>query len=115
VKSYRPVALLNPLGKVIELIIAERISHAVEIHNLLPAQYMGGRRGVSTEEAVHILLERMRTSWKIRPLNTASVLFLDVSGALDHVSHEGLLNNLRERRLDLATIGWVRSFPSKQP
>jgi hypothetical protein len=112
VKSYRPVAPLNTLGKVMDSIIAKRISHAVETHNLLPAQHMGGRRGASTEQAVHILLERIHTSWKIYPPNIASVLFLDVSGAFDHVSHKRLLHNLRKRRMDLNTIGWIRSFLS---
>lgn len=48
-KSYRPLALLNTLGKVMESIIAKRISYAVEEHGLLPKQHMGGRKGVSTE------------------------------------------------------------------
>ena len=62
VKSYRPVALLNTLGKVMESILARRLSYVVEKHNLLPPQHMGGRRGVSTEQAVHLLLERTHTT-----------------------------------------------------
>jgi hypothetical protein len=53
-KSYRPVALLNTLGKIMESIIARRISYAVEKYGLLPPQHMGGRRGVSTEQAIHL-------------------------------------------------------------
>jgi hypothetical protein len=37
------------LGKIMELIIARRISYVVEKYGLLPPQYMGGRRGVSME------------------------------------------------------------------
>ncbi|EDN05434.1 predicted protein, partial [Histoplasma mississippiense (nom. inval.)] len=36
VKSYRPIALLNTLGKALESILATRISQAVEEHQLLP-------------------------------------------------------------------------------
>jgi DNA-binding transcriptional regulator YiaG len=95
-------------------IIARRISYAVEKYNLLPAQHMGGRRGVSTEQAIHLLLERIHTSWKMLPPHIASVLFLDVSGAFDHVSHERLLHNLRKRGIDSDTVGWIASFLSER-
>lgn len=109
-KAYRPVALLNTLGKVMESILAKRLSYVVEKHNLLPEQHMGGRRGVSTEKAVHVLLERIHTTWKLTPSHVASVLFLDVSGAFDHVSHTRLLHNLRKRRIDRDTVAWIASF-----
>jgi hypothetical protein len=109
-KAYRPVALLNTLGKVMESILAKRLSYVVEKHNLLPEQHMGGRRGVSTELAVHVLLERIHTTWKLTPSHVASVLFLDVSGAFDHVSHTRLLHNLRKRRIDRDTVAWIASF-----
>jgi hypothetical protein len=103
-KSYRPVALLSTLSKVMESILARRLSYVVEKHNLLPPQHMGGRRGFSTEQAVHTLLERIHTTWKLTPSHVASVLFLDVSGAFDHVSYTRLLHNLRKRKL--ARISW---------
>ena len=34
--AYRPIALLNTLGKVLEAIIARRISNLAERYNLLP-------------------------------------------------------------------------------
>ena len=113
-KSYRSIALLNTLGKVMESIIAKRISYAVEEHGLLPKQHMGGRKGVSTDQAIHLLLERIHTIWKMAPPHIASVLFLDVSGAFDHVSHERLLHNLRKRRIDRHTVEWVASFLSNR-
>lgn len=44
------------------------------------------------------------------PSHIASVLFLDVSGAFDHVSHARLLHNLQKRRIDHDTVGWIASF-----
>jgi hypothetical protein len=73
-------------------------------------QHMGGRRGVSTEQAIHILLERIHTTWKLMPSHVASVLFLDVSGVFDHVSHARLLHNLRKPKIDRDTVGWIASF-----
>lgn len=48
-KSYRPIALLNTIGKILDAVIARRISFAVEMHGLLPGEHMGGRKGRSTE------------------------------------------------------------------
>jgi hypothetical protein len=44
-----------------ESIIARQISYMVEKYSLLPPQHIGGRRGVSTEQAIHLLLERIHT------------------------------------------------------
>lgn len=41
-KAYRPVALLNTIGKIFDLIIARRISYAAETHGLLPQTHLGG-------------------------------------------------------------------------
>jgi hypothetical protein len=35
-KAYRPIALLNTLGKVLEKIVARRVSALAEEHDLLP-------------------------------------------------------------------------------
>lgn len=50
-KAYRPIALLNTMGKVMESIIATRLSFATEAHNLLPRSHFGDRRGTSPEHA----------------------------------------------------------------
>ncbi|KAJ5552062.1 reverse transcriptase [Penicillium frequentans] len=88
-KSYRPVALLNTIAKFLESIIARRISYAVEEHGLLPKGHLGGRRGISTEHAIQIMLDRIRT--------------------YDNVSHARLLHNLRKRRLG-QLAPWIGAF-----
>ncbi|KAI3184976.1 hypothetical protein DTO027I6_9891 [Penicillium roqueforti] len=107
-KSYRPVALLNTLGKFLEAVIARRISYAVETEGLLPRTHLGGRRGISIDHAIHIIIDRIKTSWgKGKPV--VSLLMLDVSGAYDNVSHDRLLHNLKKRRLG-HFVPWVRAF-----
>ncbi len=43
-KAWRPISLLATLGKVLESVVAERISHAVETHSLLPTNHFGARK-----------------------------------------------------------------------
>ena len=60
-KAYRPIALLNTLGKVLESIIAKRIAVIAETHNLLPESQMGGRRQRSCKTALELLTEQIHT------------------------------------------------------
>lgn len=56
-KAYRPIALLNTLSKLLEALIASRMSYLAEAHGLLPDNHFGGRRGQGTETALHAALE----------------------------------------------------------
>ncbi|KAJ5159354.1 zinc knuckle domain protein [Penicillium coprophilum] len=106
-KSYRPVALLNTLGKFLEAVIARRISYAVETEGLLPDTHLGGRKGISVDHAIQGIIGRIRRAWGHNKV--ASILMLDVSGAYDNVSHERLIHNLHKRRLGLLAP-WVKAF-----
>ncbi|KAJ3552812.1 hypothetical protein NPX13_g11028 [Xylaria arbuscula] len=109
-KAYRPIALLNTIGKIMDAIIAKRISYLAEVYQLLPSTHIGGRRLRSTEQALHIIIERIYSAWNTGKGQVASLLLLDVSGAFDNVSHQRLLHNLRKRRIDEKIVNWIRSF-----
>ncbi|KAJ5667630.1 hypothetical protein N7507_003494 [Penicillium longicatenatum] len=106
-KSYRPIALMNTLGKVLEAIIALRIFWAVEEHGILPKTHLGGRKGISVDHAIQLILDRVHRAWGIG--RKVSMLLLDVSGAYDNVSHTRLLNNITKLRLG-HFVPWIRSF-----
>ena len=48
-KAWRPISLLSTLGKILEAVLAERISYIVEQHHLLLANHFGARKRRSTE------------------------------------------------------------------
>ena len=106
-KSYRPVALLNTLGKVLEAVIATRIAWCVEEYKLLPETHLGGRRGVSVDHAIQLILGKVHQAWGEGKI--ASMLLLDVAGAYDMVSHERLLYNMQQIGLGILAP-WVQSF-----
>ncbi|KAL6152343.1 hypothetical protein ACJQWK_05935 [Exserohilum turcicum] len=113
-KAYRPIALLNTVGKVMDAVIARRLSHLVETQHVLPDTHMGGRRMRSTEHALHAVTSRIYQAWNKGDGQVASLLLLDVSGAFDNVSHPRLLHNLRKRRVDNKTVKWIASFLSNR-
>ncbi|GMG55441.1 unnamed protein product [Aspergillus oryzae var. brunneus] len=106
-KSYRPVALLNTLGKILESTVATRIAWALERHKLLPKTHLGGRKGISTDHAIQLILDYIYRAWGQG--RKVSMVLLDVSGAFDNVSHTRLLFNLRQLRLGYFA-DWLQSF-----
>ncbi len=54
-KAWRPISLLATLGKLLESVVAERISHAVETYRLLPTNHFGARKQRSAEQALLLL------------------------------------------------------------
>lgn len=58
-KAYRPIALLNTVGKALEAVIANRLAYLANIYQLLPSRHTGGCKLASTEHAVYFLLQRI--------------------------------------------------------
>ncbi|KAL3708712.1 hypothetical protein TMatcc_006696 [Talaromyces marneffei ATCC 18224] len=55
-KAWRLISLLSTLGKILEAVVAERISYAVEEFGLLPINHFGARKRRSAEQALLLLL-----------------------------------------------------------
>src|SRR3954451_20252995 len=61
--AWRPISLLNCMGKVLETIIAARLAEVAEDNGLLPEGQPGNRRGRSTEVPVRFAVTAIRTAW----------------------------------------------------
>lgn len=109
-KSYRPIALLNTMGKLLEKIVANRLSAALEEKGLLPEGQMGGRPRRSTLTAMELLVEKVRTVWNSDKRQVASLLCLDISGAFDYVSHDRLIHIMKRMGLPSWMTNFTRSF-----
>ena len=83
------------LGKVLELVVAERVSHIVETHGLLPTNYFGARKQRLAEQALVLLQEQIYTAWRGR--RTVSLISFDVKGAYNGVCKERLLQRIKAR------------------
>jgi hypothetical protein len=113
-KSYRPIALMNTMGKIMDAVIARRLSYLAETHHVLPPTHIGGRKVRSTEHALHAVTHKIYETWSQNTSHVASLLLLDVSGAFDNVSHIRLLHDLRKRQVDEKTVKWIASFLSSR-
>src|SRR5436190_2199399 len=59
--GWRPISLLSTIGKVIKATIGDRIAKAAEEHKLLPEGQIGNRRQRSTDLAIRLIIEAIRT------------------------------------------------------
>lgn len=109
-KAYRPIAPLNTMGKLLEKLVAKRISKSAEDHNLLPAEQMGARPNRSTIYAVELLTEQIHAIWSKDKTRVALLLSLDISGAFDNVPHERLIHNLTEKGIPRWITRFIESF-----
>jgi hypothetical protein len=57
VGAYRPIALLNIIGKLLELVIARKLSELIESNGILPETQMGVRKGRSIKTALQLLIK----------------------------------------------------------
>jgi len=106
--GYRPIALLPTIGKVIEVVVARRVTEAAEANGLLPDEQMGNRANRSTELAIRLVVAQIQEAWRQRA--TASLLQLDISGAFDTVNHTRLLATLRDLGYPKWLVVWVRAW-----
>ncbi|KAF5725014.1 reverse transcriptase [Fusarium mundagurra] len=94
-KAWRPISLLATLGKVLESVVAERISHAVETHGLLPTNHFGARKQRSAEQALVFYKSTYSQLGAHVTLNGGAIAFVDdytawVSGPTAQSNRKGI-------------------------
>jgi hypothetical protein len=109
-KAWRPISLLPTLGKILESVVAERISYVAETFGLLPANHFGGRKQRSAEQALLLLQECIYKAWRSRKV--LSLISFDVKGAYNGVCKERLLQRLQARGIPPFIIRWIDGFCS---
>ena len=109
-RSYRPITLLNCLGKVLEKVIQRRL--AALTADTIPKQQFGGRNGFSTVDALAKLVSYSERNQKWD--RVTSVLAIDIKGAFDNVHKGALLKTMKEMGLPEASISWVYYFLNRR-
>ena len=88
-QNYRPIALLDNIGKIFEKIINSRLREYLENNNLYNFQQYGFRQGKSTTHVTNMIHECIKQN-STQGFKTA-ILSKDVQKAFDTVWHSGLI------------------------
>ena len=94
-KAYRPIALLNTLGKLFLVILADDLSHFCETREALPRNQFSGRLAWTTTDLMLLMTHMIKESWRRKKV--ALVLFLDIQGAFPNIVKEVLIHNMRQQ------------------
>jgi ribonuclease HI len=108
--AYRPISLLNTLGKLLEAVMAKRLSYLAEHHGLLPDTQFGGRPGRTTEQALLILTNAIDRAWHGQRVIT--LVAFDLKGAFNGVNQISLDTRLQSKGIPTVARRWIASFMS---
>lgn len=105
-KSWRPIALLNCISKILSRCVADILVFEAEKHSLLANLQFGGRTGQTTTDSIHLVTKTIKDAW--RRQQVASVVFLDIKSAFPAASPERLFHNLRIRGVPVEYVDWLK-------
>ena len=107
-KAYRPIALLNTLGKLLTKILANRLQHDAAEHNILHRDQFGGIQGHSTIDAGLVLTdfisEHRERGWH------ASACAVDVAQFFPSLSHEVMGRILKRLGFSPVIVALIKSY-----
>ena len=107
-KNYRPIALLDTIGKIFCMVVNERLRDCIEMSGLLSDEQNGfrsNRRGEDNIFMVRELIERCK-----RENKSGYFAFLDIEKAYDRVNRELLCKVLSKCGLSEKFVRIIRSM-----
>ena len=107
-KSYRPVALLPIISKVVEKMVFCQLIDYLESNNLIHPNLHGSRSGHSTSTALLQLYDKWLED--VEEGKLVGVLLCDQSAAFDLCDHRILLEKLSLVGLKSCALNWVHSY-----
>ena len=108
VSNYRPISLLNTIGKVMEKIIHKHIFNFFNENNVISCLQSGFVSGDST---VNQLVDIYNTFCKaLDEGKEVRAVFCDISKDFDRVWHKGLLFKLRKTGINGELLDWLSNY-----
>ena len=108
--SFRIIVLLQTISKIMERIVASRLSAIARYICLLHRNQCGSLPSLSSFDACTSIALTATVCTLHRPALKVSSLFLDIKGGFDNVDADILCSSLRSKGVDHYLISWVRFF-----
>ena len=104
-KAYRTITLAPSMLKWMERVILWHMEVDLKIYNKLSKKQYGFTKGVSTETALHKLVNKLETA--ILHKGMALCTFLDIEGAFDNVSFDAIQSALNMKCNNPKVNSWI--------
>jgi hypothetical protein len=104
-EAYRPVMLLNAMGKIVEYAMERRLRYLVD--EKLPAGAYGCRDGYAADDAILQLVHDVKTQ---KSDVVTSVVMLDIQGAFNNVKRPQLIRCMDRLGIPKHAQQWVWHF-----
>ena len=107
-RNYRPISLLDSLGKVFERIVFKHLFNYLRSNNILTPLQSGFVPGDSTVNQLVYLLDTISAS--VDSGKEVRAVFCDISKAFDRVWHSGLLYKIKSIGITGPLLNWFASY-----
>ena len=111
-RSYRPISLLNHMGKLLETIVNNRLKYWLESNLKLSPFQWGFRKGKHVRGACWRVVEAITSA--IRTRDQIQAVALDIQAAYDSVWQNGLLAKMQRIGVPQYLVHWTRAFLSQR-
>ena len=106
--SYRPIALLPTIAKLMEKLIANRMHYWLEKNGKLKKFQCGFRKNLSTTDVLLQFDYNIKKALSVN--NYTVVIYIDLEGAYDKVWHIGLLNKMKLMNTPSRLYNWMIDY-----
>jgi Reverse transcriptase (RNA-dependent DNA polymerase) len=111
-KAYRPISLLECCGKLLEKVVAARLSWEVDHAALIGDRQFGSRHHYSAPDTALCLSYKAKET--IRHKRIGAILLFDISRFFNHLDPELTALTLSDLGVDPSTTKWIHSFMSER-
>ena len=106
--NYRPISLISCISKLLERIVAKRLSAFLEIAGWLSPQQSGFRRFRRTTDNLVFHTQKVLEAFNMK--NKVLSFSFDIQAAFDAVWHSGLVFKMQKAGVPRYMVGWTRVF-----
>ena len=107
-ENYRPVSLLDNLGKILERIVFKRLYEYCKSNNLLTWRNSGFKELDSTINQLVFISNQIYKA--LEEGHDVCIVYLDVSKAFDKIWHDGLIFKLKQIGIKGALLEWIKDY-----
>ena len=110
--NYRPISLLSTFSKILEKLVATRLTSFLTANNILSKWQFGFRPGHSTAHPMIHFLNKITDS--LNKKNHTIAIFCDLKKAFDTCDHTILLLKLKKYGVSGTELQWFESYLTKR-